>query len=299
MPTALPAFDLYAELGIDPACDGATVAAAYRAAAKAAHPDVSGAEGATGRMTRLNVARDVLLDDELRARYDASRGLLSRTRRPVRRPGSRQARSDETADDPLRDRGSRAPAMAECPICSPAQRGQWGHCALGHAGQGPRFGGPRRFAIDPAEHGDGRPFTDFRVAEAHARSCDWFASNRGYGVSRGWAERPEFPAAGRIRKADRVALDPAVLVALARHADARAVIDALDYAVAGRVLLLARYGMQLRALVCGRHAYNVELRLADDGTLNGASCDCLSYREVCKHSLATWLVFHYVEEART
>ena len=77
----LPAFDIYAELGIATTADRAGIRAAYRRAAKEAHPDVSDASaapGATARMARINAARDVLLDPHRRAEYDLQHGLLAR-----------------------------------------------------------------------------------------------------------------------------------------------------------------------------------------------------------------------------
>ena len=150
------------------------------------------------------------------------------------------------------------------------------------------------------EHNDGAPFIHRSDADRHARACAWFAGTRrvGSAIDLGWRTPVEFPAVGRIRQRDGVALDPEVIAALAKDADEPAVRDALAYAVAGRVLLLARHGNRLRSLVCGRHAYGVQVTLGRDALRTPASarCSCPSYRAACKHVLATWLVWHYSPE---
>jgi hypothetical protein len=164
----------------------------------------------------------------------------------------------------------------------------------------PRFGGPRRFRLDPIEHGSGAPFASAGAAREHARTCSWFAGTRAGGgrpvVLAGWG-RAEFPAVGRIRQRDGVALDPEVVAVLSAYADEAAVRDALAYAVAGRVVLLARYGDRVRSIVCGRHAYAVELTVgaSGGGAPSRASCTCPSWRPACKHVLSTWLVWHYTQ----
>jgi hypothetical protein len=305
----LPAFDVYVELGIDSSADRAQIRAAYRRAAKGAHPDVSDVTGATARMARINAARDVLLDPDRRAEYDRQHGLLSRTpagahrtartRTGAPRPGRPPAHSDDTTDGPGAPRGRRGPPIAECPVCPWPDAALFGHCALGHEGMAPRFGGPRRFHLDPAEHGAGAPFPSARAARDHAGTCSWFAGTVAGGgrpiVRTGWGGRAEFPAVGRIRQRDGVALDPEVMAMLAADADEAAVRDALAYAVAGRVVLLAQHGDRIRSIVCGRHAYAVDVTVGPSrfGTPVRASCSCPSWRPSCKHILATWLVWHY------
>lgn len=61
--------DLYAALDVPRDADGAAVHAAYRQAAKAAHPD---AGGAPERWALVSLAHDVLTDPDRRARYDAT-----------------------------------------------------------------------------------------------------------------------------------------------------------------------------------------------------------------------------------
>jgi curved DNA-binding protein CbpA len=79
--------DAYAVLGLPPTATTEEVTARYREEAQAEHPD----KGGTGeRMAQLNIAREILLDPEQRARYDA-----------VRKRASRLKLDAETADDPL------------------------------------------------------------------------------------------------------------------------------------------------------------------------------------------------------
>jgi curved DNA-binding protein CbpA len=61
---------LYETLGVDADADEAAIRAAYRAAAKEHHPDVSDDAGAKERFKRITTARDVLLDPTERERYD-------------------------------------------------------------------------------------------------------------------------------------------------------------------------------------------------------------------------------------
>lgn len=305
----LPAFDVYLELGLATSADRAQIRAAYRQAAKEAHPDVSDVRGATARMARINAARDVLLDPDRRAEYDRQHGLLSRspagvprtarTRTGARRPAPPAAHGDDSSYPPVATRPQRGPPTAECPVCPWPDPAPFGHCALGHEGMAPRFGGPRRFRLDPAEHAAGEPFPSAGAARDHARTCSWFAGTVAGGrrpiVLTGWGERAEFPAVGRIRQRDGVALDPEIVAMLAAYADEAAVRDALAYAVAGRVVLLAQYGDRVRSVVCGRHAYAVEVTVSASGerTPARASCSCPSWRPYCKHILSTWLVWHY------
>ena len=309
----LPAFDVYLELGLAPTADRAQIRAAYRQAAKEAHPDVSDTDGSTARMARINAARDVLLDPDRRAEYDRQHGLLSRSptrapRTPGARTGPRRRRGpatdvDDATDGQAASRGRRGPPIAECPVCPWPDPAPFGHCALGHEEVAPRFGGPRRFRLDPIEHGSGIPFASARAARDHARACGWFAGTRAGGgrpiVLAGWGGRAEFPAVGRIRQRDGVALDPEVVAVLAAYADEAAVRDALAYAVAGRVVLVTRHGDRVRSIVCGRHAYAVDLTVgaSGSGAPIGASCSCPSWRPSCKHVLSTWLVWHYTQHS--
>lgn len=60
----------YTVLGVSPDADDAAVRWAYRETVKECHPDVSDDPAAGDRFKRLTTARDVLLDDDERTRYD-------------------------------------------------------------------------------------------------------------------------------------------------------------------------------------------------------------------------------------
>jgi curved DNA-binding protein CbpA len=67
-----PTDDLYRRLEVDPLARPAVIDAAYRALAKALHPDTSGRD-TTREMAAINAAYDVLRDPVERARYDRLR----------------------------------------------------------------------------------------------------------------------------------------------------------------------------------------------------------------------------------
>lgn len=60
----------YTILGVDPDATAAQIRRGYRDQVKECHPDVNDAPDANRRFKRLTTARDVLLDDDERARYD-------------------------------------------------------------------------------------------------------------------------------------------------------------------------------------------------------------------------------------
>lgn len=60
----------YTTLGVGPEADGEAIRRAYRNRVTECHPDVSDDPGALERFKRVTTARDVLLDDVERARYD-------------------------------------------------------------------------------------------------------------------------------------------------------------------------------------------------------------------------------------
>jgi DnaJ domain len=62
-----PSFDPYELLGVDPSADSITIERAFKARIRLVHPDVAGEAGLI-ETKRLNVAREWLLDPELRAR---------------------------------------------------------------------------------------------------------------------------------------------------------------------------------------------------------------------------------------
>ena len=69
-----PAMDYYRVLGVKPNASPQEIHAAYRRLARAYHPDCyPGSTRSLVRMARVNVAKSVLLDPNMRAAYDLSR----------------------------------------------------------------------------------------------------------------------------------------------------------------------------------------------------------------------------------
>jgi hypothetical protein len=107
---ALPPFDPYAELGIRPDADRATIEAAYRALMKRHHPDVAPDPVAgEARGKRLNAARRWLTDPDLRRRYDDAH------RFERSRPPTAWEPPPTTADDLLRVHYDRRPTPSPSP----------------------------------------------------------------------------------------------------------------------------------------------------------------------------------------
>jgi hypothetical protein len=73
MADAIPEFDLYRELEVDPNATTETIDAAWRSLAKRYHPDLGGQTFDPERIKRLNLAHDWLADPALRRRYDEDR----------------------------------------------------------------------------------------------------------------------------------------------------------------------------------------------------------------------------------
>src|SRR5258708_4224886 len=79
--------NLYEVLQVSTNACPEVVQAAYRALARAYHPDVNPSSDAARQMRQLNAAYSVLSDPERRARYDAVRVRPMRARRePVSSP---------------------------------------------------------------------------------------------------------------------------------------------------------------------------------------------------------------------
>lgn len=90
---------LYSLLGVGKDADPETIRAAYRDRARDEHPDVSDDPHATRQFKRLTVARDTLLDEDERDRYD-SMGHETYLRQHARAElfGLTAERTDRTAE---------------------------------------------------------------------------------------------------------------------------------------------------------------------------------------------------------
>jgi len=88
---SIPADDLYARLEIPVDAGPEVIELAWRSLLRQHHPDVAGDAGLE-RAKRINVAHDWLSDPDLRARYDAERGI----RRSIRATAGRSPRTAET-----------------------------------------------------------------------------------------------------------------------------------------------------------------------------------------------------------
>jgi curved DNA-binding protein CbpA len=99
MQMATPPKDAYAVLGVDPAADDASIAAAYRVLARRYHPDIAG-EPATRRMMRINAAWDRLRDPAKRAEYDAELADIDPARAAAARTRPRRHHPPPTRPDP-------------------------------------------------------------------------------------------------------------------------------------------------------------------------------------------------------
>ena len=104
--------DAYAVLGVDPAADDGSVAAAYRALARRLHPDVAG-DGATHQMSVVNAAFDKVRDAKRRREYDDELAEIDPTRaaRARARPRGQRARpAATTPPQPQEPEHHRAPS---------------------------------------------------------------------------------------------------------------------------------------------------------------------------------------------
>ena len=94
--------DYYKALQVDPGADPDVIEAAYRKLVFKLHPDRNPDPRSLERVKALNAARDILLDPDLRARYDEARrrGTSSEVRAgaPARAP--RSASAQDGGPDP-------------------------------------------------------------------------------------------------------------------------------------------------------------------------------------------------------
>jgi len=138
----LPAFDVYAELGLGRDATPNQVKDAYRRQAKAHHPDVaSDASVAEARMKRINQARDVLLDPVRRAEYDRQRaapgapgaGPAPRRSAPGAAPSGAADTAAAQAERDRRARAERAGAEQERRARAKAEQDRWERAAEARA----------------------------------------------------------------------------------------------------------------------------------------------------------------------
>jgi hypothetical protein len=85
MSRQLPDFDPFELLGLDASADGATVDRAYKARIRHVHPDIAGVAG-LDETKRLNIAREWLLDADLRAQLPPPSPRWGAFRRKSPRP---------------------------------------------------------------------------------------------------------------------------------------------------------------------------------------------------------------------
>ena len=84
--TQPPDFDPFELLGVEIGADAATVDRAYKARIRYVHPDIAGTAG-LNETKRLNVAREWLLDPDLRAQLPAPKARpWQRRQRPAAEP---------------------------------------------------------------------------------------------------------------------------------------------------------------------------------------------------------------------
>lgn len=108
MAAELPTFDPFELLGVDASADAATIDRAYKARIRHVHPDIAGIAG-LDETKRLNIAREWLLDAELRAQLPPPRRRWGRSGRgaqaapppgPAQQPGPAQPSPPPSAAPP-------------------------------------------------------------------------------------------------------------------------------------------------------------------------------------------------------
>lgn len=76
--------DFYSVLGVDRGASQAELQQAHRSMSRQYHPDVSDHPDAEGKIREVNMARDVLLDEQARAEYDQLLGMMDYSRQQTR-----------------------------------------------------------------------------------------------------------------------------------------------------------------------------------------------------------------------
>src|SRR5438105_4839801 len=110
-----PATDYYKLLGVTSGASADEIQAAYRRLAKANHPDLNaGSSLAAERMSRLNVAKSVLLDQATRATYDQVRAARRGYARPTARATVRQNQGHER--NQTQDQDQDGPTVRYAPV---------------------------------------------------------------------------------------------------------------------------------------------------------------------------------------
>ena len=146
--------DPYRTLGVDHAAEPEVVAAAYRALARAHHPDVSRREDAERRMAEINAAWATLRDPVRRAAYDREHGIVNGVREdrgenPLR---GMQRKATTAATSSPEKQGS--PAAASHRGSSAARPGEvrWRRGPDGEGAAGPPPGRPRGSVLPFGRH---------------------------------------------------------------------------------------------------------------------------------------------------
>jgi hypothetical protein len=303
-----PNVDLYELLGAAPNANTDAINAAYRRTAKQFHPDATGTPASTRLMVGLNVAREWLVNPDLRARYDRERAFLwlrqprHEPPRPSRPASQRQTWNQQSDMREWTGLGTMPatriirqwdpfPGSNTCPVCRPPNAG---HCALGHVGGfRPRFrecGYRDALDIVPARHFWGRPYSNPEERRRHAETCPW-AAGTGQHVyffdKPNWGLPDDYKARNRVLK-----LDQDLVQFLAPVATEKAVREAFGASTAGCVVLAVEEGNWIASIFAGRWAYDVRVGRDANGRPVKATCNCFYTGEgVCGHALATWIVW--------
>ena len=96
MSQQLPDFDPFELLGVDASADATTVDRAYKARIRHVHPDIAGIAG-LDETKRLNIAREWLLDAELRAQLPPPTPRWGQPPKPTRQPAAAPSTTSQQA----------------------------------------------------------------------------------------------------------------------------------------------------------------------------------------------------------